>query len=120
MLCTDVVVVEAARLVDGQLDHFLGAGSEPDVAGDGAVATPDDELDGGAYLGQLYTQVGEDLGGDAIALPHQTEEQVLSADVVVVEALGLFLGQREYSAGALSEFVEPVCHRRTSQPLLSH
>ena len=106
----DVVVVEPARLVDGQLDHLLGARREADFAQHRAVAAPDDELDSRADLAQLDAEVGEHLGGDAVALAHQAEQQVLGADVVVVEALRLFLRQRQHSAGALGELVESICH----------
>ena len=37
----------------------------------------------------------EDAGGDALALAQQAEQDVFGADVGVVEALGLFAGQRE-------------------------
>ena len=61
VLGADVVVVEAARLVDGELDDLLGARREADLAEHGAVAAPDDELDGGADLVQLDAEVGEHL-----------------------------------------------------------
>ena len=108
MLGADVVVVEPPRLVDGQLDHLLGARRQADLAHDRPVAATDDELDRGADLGQLDAQVLEHPRGDAVALADQAEQQVLGADVVVVEALGLFLGEREDLAGSLGEFVESV------------
>ncbi len=58
-----------------------------------AFATTNDELDGGADLGQLHTHVVEDTRCYAVALTHEAEQQVLGPDVVMVEALGLFLGQ---------------------------
>ena len=98
VLGADVAVVEAAGLVDGELDDLLGARSEADLAHDGAVAAADDELDGGADLVELDAEVGEDLGGDAFAFADEAEEEVLGADVVVVEALGFFLGEGQDAA----------------------
>ena len=52
-----------------------------------------------AHLGQLDAHVAEHPRGDAVALADQPEQQVLGADVVVVEALGLFLGERAAPCG---------------------
>ena len=106
----DVVVAEAARLVDGQLDDPLGPRRQPDLANDRTVTPPDDELDGGSDLGQLDVHVLEDARGDTLALADQTEEQVLRTDVVVVEALRLVLGERQYLPCPVGELVEPF-HR---------
>ena len=72
------------------------------------LAAADDELDRRAHLGQLHAHVAQHPRGDAVALAHQPEQQVLGADVVVVEALRLFLGQRQHLPGALGELVELV------------
>ena len=108
VLRADVVVAEAAGLVDRQLDDPLGAGRQADLADDRAVTATDDELDGGPDLGQLDVHVLEHPGGDALALPHQPEQEVLSADVVVVEALGLVLRKGQDLASPVRELVEIV------------
>ena len=89
---------------------FLARGVSPISPMTVAFAAADDELDRRAHLGQLHAHVAQDAGGDAVALAHQTEQQVLGADVVVVEALGLFLGERQDLAGSFRELVELVCH----------
>ena len=48
----------------------------------------------------------ERLGGDALALVDQAEQDVLGADVVVVEHLGLFLGQDDDATGSVGESLE--------------
>jgi len=108
VLRADVVVAEASRLVDGQLDDPLGAGSEADLADDRSVTPADDELDGSADLGQLDVHVLEDTRSHALALTDESQEEVLRTDVVVIEALCLVLGERENLAGAVGELVEPV------------
>ena len=50
VLRADVVVAEAARLVDGELDDALGARGQPDLADDRAIAATDDELDRRPHL----------------------------------------------------------------------
>ena len=111
VLGPDVVVAEAASLVDGQLDDALGARRQPDLADDRPVAAADDELDGGPDLGQLDVHVLEDARGHALALTDEAEEQVLRADVVVVEPLGFVLREGQDFAGAIRELVEAI-HRR--------
>ena len=110
VLRADVVVAEAAGLVDGELDDALRARRQPDLADDRPVAAADDELDGGPDLGQLDVHVLEDARGDALALADEAEEQVLRADVVVVEPLRLVLSERQDLARAIRELVEAV-HR---------
>ena len=113
VLRADVVVAQPAGLVDGQLDDPLGARGQPDLADDRTVAAADDELDGGAHLGQLDVHVLEHARGDALALADQAQEQVLRADVVVVEALRLVLRERQDLASAIRELVEPIHATRT-------
>ena len=99
---------EAARFVDGQLDDPLGARGQADLADDRAIATTDDELDRGPDLGELDVHVLEDARGDALALADEAQEQVLRADVVVVEPLRFVLSKRQDFARAVREFVEAI------------
>ena len=110
VLRADVVVAEAAGLVDGELDDALGARGQADLADDRAVAPADDELDRGPDLGELDVHVLEDARRDALALADEAEEQVLRADVVVVEPLRLVLRKRQDLARAVRELVEAI-HR---------
>ena len=108
VLGADVVVAQAARLVDGQLDDALGARSQADLADDRPVATADDELDGRAHLGQLDVHVLEHARGDALSFADESEKQVLRADVVVVEPLRFILSKRQDLARAVRELVEAI------------
>ncbi len=110
VLRTDVVVTEPAGLVDGQFYDALGARGQADLADDRPIAPADDELDRGADLWQLDVHVLEHAGSHAFAFPDEAEEQVLRADVVVVEALGLVLRERQDLASAVRELVETI-HR---------
>ncbi len=110
VLRADVVVSEAACLIDGQLDDSLCPWRQADLADDRAVPATDDELDGGPDLGQLDVHVLEDARRDTLALPDEAQEQVLRADVVVVEPLRLVLSQRQDLARAIRELVEAI-HR---------
>ena len=110
MLRADVVVTEPACLVDGELDDALRTRSEPDFTDDRPVAPSDDELDRGPDLGELDVHVLEDARRDTLALTDETEEQVLRADVVVVEPLRFVLSKRQDLASAVRELVEAI-HR---------
>ena len=110
MLRADVVVAEATRLVDRQLDDPLRPRRQAHLADDGSVAATDDELDGGPDLGQLDVHVLEDARGDTLALADEAEQQVLGADVVVVEPLRFVLSKRQDLARTVRELVEAI-HR---------
>ena len=91
MLGADVVVIQATCFVNRQLDHLLGTRSQTNVARNRAVAATDDELDCAAHLVELDAEIAEDLGSNTFPLADETEQQVLGAYVVVVEALRLLL-----------------------------
>ncbi len=110
MLGTDITVCEAACLINREFDDLLGARGQADFAEDGAVAPPNDEFDGRTDLVELDAEIREDLGGDAVTFAHQPEEDVLGADIVVVEAMCFFLGERQYAPRPFSELVEPIGH----------
>src|SRR6185312_14431769 len=67
-----------------------------------------DELNRIADLVQLYAQIIEHLGGDALTFTYEAEKEVLRADVVVVEALRFLLRQGEHLARSLAKLIESV------------
>ena len=110
VLGPDVVMAEASGLVDGQLDDALRSRGETDLAHDGTIASTDDELDRRPDLGQLDVHVLEHARGHTLALADEAQEQMLRADVVVVEPLRLVLSQCQDLARTIRELVESV-HR---------
>ena len=108
VLGADVVVAERERLAQRQLEHLLGARRERDLAGGDLLAGADDADDLGAdALGGDVERL-EDAGGEALLLAQQTEQDVLGADVVVLERASLFLGQDDYLTGSLCESLEQM------------
>ena len=86
----------------------LRARREAHLADDGTVPAADDELHRGPHLGELDVHVLEHARGDALALAHETQQEMLRADVVVVEPLRLVLGERQDLARAIRELVEAI------------
>ena len=111
MLGADVVMAEATRLVNCEFDDFLRARSEPNFAENSAVSAADNELHRGANLVQLDAQVGQHLGSNPIALADEAEQNVLGANVVVVEPVSLFLRKRQDAARPLGELIKSVGHQ---------
>ena len=70
------------------------------------LALADDLLDLGAHGLQRDVEALERLGGDALALVDEAEQDVLGADVVVGEHAGLFLGQHDHPPGSVGEPLE--------------
>ena len=105
-----VIVVQVARFLDGILDDLLGPrglGQLPHR--DHVGAGLDDLLDLVADLPQVDVQVLQDVRGDAAALLDQAEQDVFGADVLVVESLGLLVGQLHHLAGTVGEaFIHAV------------
>ena len=114
VLGADVVVAELQRLAQRELEDLLRAGRERDVARRRGAAVTDDLLDLRAHGLEGDAERLEGLGGDAFALVDQPEQDVLGADVVVVEQARLFLRQDDHSAGSVGEAFEHVGIRLSS------
>ena len=108
VLGADVVVAEAERLAQRQLEHLLGARRERDLAGGDLLAGADDPDDLGADALDGDVERLEHARGETLLLAQQAEQDVLGADVVVLELPGLFLGEDDDLAGSLCESLEQV------------
>ena len=100
----DVVVVEVPRLFHRVLDHLLGARRLWQLAHrDHVRSRLNDLLNLKANLAEIDIKVLQHVGGNAGTFLHQSKQDVLGADVFVIEPLGLLIGQLHYLAGAISE-----------------
>ena len=118
VLGADVGVAELQRLAQRQLEHLLGARGEGDVAAGRLLALADDLLDLRAHGLERDVEALQSLGGDALALVDQAEQDVLGPDVVVGEHAGLFLGQHDHPPGSVSEPLEHAY--RSSTRMVGH
>jgi hypothetical protein len=109
VLGADVVVAERQRLPQRQLEHLLGPRREGDLAGGDLVTLTDDPGDLRAHLLDGDVESVEDAGGKALLLAQQAEQDVLGADVVVLEGAGFILRQHHHLAGT---FGKPLKHAR--------
>ncbi len=102
VLGADVVVVQIAGLFHRILDDLLGPRRLRQLAHRDHVGPALDELlDFEANLAQIDVEVLEHIGGDAAAFLDEPEQHVLGADVFVVEALGLLVGQLHHFPGPI-------------------
>ena len=106
VLGADVVVPQAQRLAEGELEHLLGARGEGDLAGGDLLTGADDAHDLGAHPLDGDVEGLEDAGGEALLLAEQAEQDVLGPDVVVLERPRLFLGENDDLAGSFCESLE--------------
>ena len=106
VLRADVVVAERQSLAQRELEHLLRARRERDLAGRDLVALPDDAGDLRAHLLDGDVEALEHAGGETLFFAEQAEQDVLGADVVVLEGAGLVLGQHDHLSGSLGEAFE--------------
>ena len=117
MLRADVVVAQLQGLAQAQLEDALGARGEGNVALDRLLALADDLDDGGADCLALDLHRLQGLGGDALTLGDQAEQQVLRADVVVLETASLVLREHDDPASAVGKAFEHASPHFTGQAL---
>src|SRR5262249_52868725 len=108
VLGADVVVADPERFPQRELEHLLRPRRERDLAGRRLLAEADDllHLRADGVGGDL--ERAEGAGGDALLLAQEPEQEVLGADVVVLEGAGLFLRQDDHVPRPLRE---PLEHR---------
>jgi hypothetical protein len=100
---TDVVVAELKCLTERQFENLLGAGGERDVAARSLRSLPDDFDNLAANRLKADSHALEGASGDTFTFVNQAEEDVLRADVVVVEESRLFLSEDDDPAGPIGE-----------------
>jgi hypothetical protein len=103
VLRADVVVSELQCLTEAELKDLLRAGREGNVAGRLLLTLANDVLHLLAHRVEGDVERLESLCCNAFTLVDQSEQDVLGADVVVVEHLGLFLGQDNDATGAIGK-----------------
>jgi hypothetical protein len=106
VLGTDVVVTEIQRFAQRQLQDLLGARGKRNLAAGGLLARPHDVNDLLTDPIDRDAEGVEDMGGGALVLSQQPEQDVLGTDVIVLQRPRLFLGENDDPPGALCEFLE--------------
>ena len=113
-----VVVVQVARFLDGILDDLLGSrslGQLPHRHHLGAGLH--DLLDLVADLPQVHIHVPQDGRGHAAALLDQPQEDMLGPHILMVESLGLLVGELHHLACTIGEaFIHAVYSDPTIVP----
>ena len=110
MLGADVVAAERERLAQRELEHALRARRERDLAGHDLVAHPDDLCDRPADVLGRDLERAERLRGDSVLDQQQPEQQVLGADVVVLQRPRLRLSLDDHLACPVGEALEHRPH----------
>ena len=106
MLGADVVVAERERLAQRELENLLRARRERDLAGRYLVALADDARDLRAHLFDGDVEGLEHARGEAFFLAQQAEQDVLGADVVVLQRPRLVLRENDDLPCPFSEALE--------------
>ena len=106
VLGADVVVPQAERLAQRELEHLLGARRERDLPGGDLLAGADDAHDLRAHALDGDVQALQHPRGKALLLAQQPEQNVLGADVVVLERARLLLRENDHLPGPFCESLE--------------
>jgi len=78
------------------------------------LTTPDGALDHLAHLLRINVELAQDAHGDAVLLAHQAQQEMFRADVVVIEANGLFLCCCQDTTSSFGKPIEFIRHSAPS------
>ena len=114
VLGADVGVIERLGFLARERENFLHARRVGNVAdhlglGPGADLLLDFHADGF----EVETHLLENVDGDALPELDQAEQQMLGADVIVVEAVGFLAGQRQHLLGARRKIIHCFAARES-------
>ena len=115
VLGADVVVAERQRLAKRELQHLLRARRERDLPARHLVALADDARHLGPHFLDGDVEGLEHTRGQALLLAEQAEQDVLGADVVVLQGTGFVLREDDDLPGTLCESFEHSESNRTPQ-----
>src|SRR5258708_28923355 len=101
-------MIQATSFIHGEFEHFFGAWGEAKFTRNNAISTPNDKLNGITNLGQVHAEIAQHRSRDACILAHKAKQEVFSADVIVLEALGIFPRKSQDPPGPHGEFLKPV------------
>ena len=103
MLSANIVVAQLQRLAQRQFQYLLGPRGERDVTGGSGLALPNKFLHLGTHRVQGNIHGLQRLRSHAFTLVDEAQQQVLTADVAVIQQPGFFLGKHNYATGAVSK-----------------
>ena len=111
MLGADIMVAHHAGLFDCQLNDTFRARRQRRLPKRRTFPAADGPLDGAHNLARLHAQLLEHLDGDAVFLLHQAKQQMLGADMGVIQSQCLLLSKRKHSPRTFREAFEFIRHK---------
>jgi hypothetical protein len=106
----NVVMPQLAGLIHGQLNHALGTGGKRRLGIDPPASLTDSPLNGDPHLLCADIQALQHAQGDAPLFRHQAQQDMLGANVAVIQAPGLLLRCRQHAPGTFGETIKVVSH----------
>ncbi len=103
VLSANVVVAQLQRFAQRELQNLLGARSERDMSRWGLLPLANNLLHLFTHGAQGDVQGLERFGCNSVTFVDEPEQQVLGADVVVVEHARLFLGEHDNATGTVGK-----------------
>ena len=100
---SDVIMAELEGLAKRELEDLLGARRERDMAGGRLLSLTDDLHDLVAHRSEIDIEALQSLGCYSLTLVEQAEQNMLGADVIMVEKPRFLLGQNNNPASPICE-----------------
>ena len=106
MLCADIGVVQCFGLFTSECQHFFHSWCVRNVARRLTLGPSANLLfDGGAHGLKIKTHFLEHIDSNTLPKVNQTEQKMLSTNIVVMETISLFTGERQNLLCAWSEVI---------------
>ena len=101
-------MIQATSFINGQLNHLLGTRSQTNLAQDDAISPANNKFNGTSNFIEFDTEVTQYFSSNALTFAHKTEQKMFCPEVIVLEALGLFLSETQDFPCSLCKLVKPI------------
>src|SRR5688572_17977465 len=117
---TDIVVAQLKGLAQRKLEHFFRPWRKRYVRSRRRLAMTDDLLDLLTHAVERDSKALQRFRGHALTLMDKAEQDVLRADIAVIEHPGLFLRQDNHTTGTIGESFKHDTHVLAARPHAPH
>src|SRR5579883_2646173 len=101
-------MIQTTSFINSKLNHLFGSRGQTNLAKDDAVTTANNKFDGATNLVQLNAEIAKYFGRNTLALAYKTEQEVLRANIIVLEALRFLLSETQDFSGTLCKLIKPI------------
>src|SRR5438552_3678948 len=103
-----IMLIQAPRLINGQLNHFLSTGSQANFPRNDAVSMTNNRLERTPCLLYIDTKLTEYPGSNSLLLTNKPKQKMFRSNIIMLKALSLFLCKAQNLPRLICKLIKPI------------